>query len=589
MITVRLRVGRLLELVWRIGHISVQSARRVSRVSLGPALTVALVVAACGGSDSGLSERRAAAPKVSADAVTTRFGASECSGGFVPMDLDHVTSGPGDTASTFDGTGSGVALGDLDNDGDLDIVLANLSGSSTLLLNTSGEGGISFETVPLIVGRFRHVAIVDVDGDQDRDIVMSTGLGTPVWLRNDGGRPLAFERTELPGVRAVTYSMAWADLGGDGDMDLVTGSYNAEITQVRNSPLLGSDTGVLVYDAVGGVYEGTRIASEAQALAIKILDLTDDGLPDIIVGNDLASADGVWIDNSGAWLRTDPFPATSFSTMSLDSGDYDNDGDLDIFSTDMLPMVPDGGSDARYAEVAEDMAALPIPDDIQRPENVLVARDGDDYANVAPILGIEASGWSWSGVFGDLDSDGWLDLYIVNGMRSDLLFAALPDARLVEPNQAFRNRHGSGMSLEPRWGLADEAGGRGMAMGDMDGDGDLDIIVNNLDEPARLFKNEICGGADLIVDLKWTGELNSDAVGSTIVVTSGDQVLTRTIDVASGYLSGGPTLAHFGLGEGVDAVEVSVFWPDGGRTDLQGISPNRRLTLTRNSPIQPPA
>lgn len=561
---------------WPLGPLS-----RSSRFALLAAVCV--VAAACGSNHATVTaDAFADAPLVAANSTTKAFVArGECTGGFIASDLDHLTTTPGDTASTFDGTGSGVAVGDLDEDGDLDIVLANLSGSTSLLRNDSD---LRFTPEALVVGRFRQVAIVDVDGDTHLDIVLSSGVGPPYYLRNTGddvGGDVAsrFERGELPGVRAATYSMAWGDLGGDGDLDLVTGSYNAELTQLRNTPVVGSDTGVVLHEFEGSEFVATRLAAEAQALAVRLVDLNGDFQTDILVGNDLATPDAAWVDNDGGWLPVEPFTQTSFSTMSLDAGDIDNDGDLDVFSTDMRPRSDDVEADLRYVEVNDDMAAMGNPDEIQKPENILSLAGGGGFEPVDTEAA--ATGWSWSGLFGDLDSDGYLDLYVVTGMKSKNLFGALKDNELVEPNQAFVNREGESFERAPEWGLNDEAGGRGMVEADLDNDGDLDIVVNNLDTPSRVFENQICGGSNLIVDLKWTDSLNTAAIGATIRVTSGDRTYTRTIDAARGYLSGGPLSAHVGLGSDSGPVFVTVLWPDGSRSDISDVAVNSHLTITR--------
>ncbi len=559
------------------------------RTTAVPLVALGVITAACGGGDALGSEP---VTIVGLDGSVTDVGVEAsphpadrtCGTGFVTHDLDHVTSGPGDTASTFDGTGAGLALGDLDDDGDLDAVVANLSETSTILRN-DGRGGFTAE--PLIVGRFRHVAVLDVDGDGDRDIALSTGVGVPVLLEarpGDDGVPV-YERRPLEGVRAATYSMGWSDLEGDGDLDLVTGSYNAELAEVRNTPVLGSDTGVVVHLADGsGGYVATRIAAEAQALAVRLVDVDADGRIDVLVGNDLATPDGIWVDNDGGWLAVDPLTTSSFSTMSLDAGDVDNDGDLDLFSTDMKPMSDDAETRERYREVDADMAAMPVPDEVQRPENVLNVAEGDGFENTAPAAGLDATGWSWSGLFGDLDADGLLDVHVVNGMRSDVLFSFLPDARLVERNQVFRNT-GDGFEAMTSWGLDDPAGGRGSALGDLDGDGDLDVIVNNLDEPTRWYENQLCGGDDLLVDLRWPASANTEGVGALVVVERGLERYVRTVDLTRGYLSGGPTTAHVGLGNDGGAVTVTVRWPDGAVSTTPDVAASGRVTLTRTSPV----
>jgi len=547
-----------------------------------------LLVAACGTDDDAFTPLPLPdGPAVEAELADQPFLDRACDDRFGTVELPHTTTGPGDTSSTFDGTGAGVALGDLDGDGDLDLVLANLSGDTSILWN---DGELSFRPEPLIVGRFRQPAIVDVDGDGRLDIVLSTGVGPPVWFPQDseGG----FSRERLDGVAAATYSMAWGDLGGDGDLDLVTGSYNAELAILRNSPVLGSDTGVVVHErGEDGTFTATRIAADSQALAVRLVDIDSDGRTDILVGNDLATPDGAWIDNRGGWLAVEPFAQTTFSTMSLDAADVDGDGRADVLATDMAPRPDDAEAAVRYAEVDADMAAIGEvgPSDggtAQVPENVLGFASGDRFENRARDLGLSATGWSWSGLLGDLDADGRLDVHITTGMRSDLLFASLPNEELIEPNAVFRGTDGAGDSEPgfepaPQWGLGSEVGGRGSAMGDLDGDGDLDVVVNNFGSPSVVHENRLCGGAQLLVDLRWPQETNPFAIGSTLYATSGDRRWVVGVDEARGYLSGGTVPAHIGVGEAA-TVELLVRWPDGAITDLGSVDADRHLTITRS-------
>lgn len=551
-------------------------------------MALILGAAACGGGSPDVLEalRPVDSSEVVVVADATDFSAgNECSGSFVSHDLDHITAGPGDTPSTFDGTGSGVAAEDLDGDGDIDIVLGNLFGATTVHYN---DGSGSFLSEPLVEGRFRQASAVDVEGDGDIDVVLSTGLGTPYMLENT---PQGFVRGELDGVRSIAYSLGWGDLGGDGDLDLVSGSYNAELTQVRNTPVLGPDAGVIINEREGDSYVATRVASVAQTLSIRVIDINNDGLPDVIAGNDLATPDGVWLDNDGGWLPVNSFATTSYSTMSIDAGDVDNDGDFDLFSTDMKPMDDSPETRNRYVEVVEDMQAMPVPDDVQTPENVLLTGVDGSFTNSAPALGIEATGWSWSGLFGDLDSDGLLDLYVVNGMRSDLLFDFLPNEELVEPNQVFRNE-GDAMTPQPDWGLADEAGGRGQAMADFDGDGDLDIVVNNLGSPSRWFENQLCGGSSLQVELAWPASSNTKAIGAVVRIATGatnidgtPEIQSRSIDSTRGYLSSSPAQAHFGLADTEDSIAVAIEWPDGLYSLVENVDPNTRLTVERSTAV----
>ncbi|MBC8076278.1 MAG: CRTAC1 family protein, partial [Chloroflexales bacterium] len=221
-------------------------------------------------------------------------------------------------------------------------------------------------------------------------------------------------------------------------------------------------------------------------------------------------------------------------------------------------------------------------DDPQITENVLQVRGADGrFHNQAYSRFIDATGWSWSSKFGDLDNDGFLDLYVVNGMIAEGLFSHLPGNALVEENRALRNDGHGAFTLAPHWGLGSTASGRGMSMADLDNDGDLDVVVNNLQSPAQLFANQLCGGASLEVDLRWPGSKNRYAVGAQLALYTSTGTYYRDVRAASGYLSGDPARVHFGMPANAAFQRLEVRWPDGAVSNVAPITARTLATVTR--------
>ncbi len=502
-----------------------------------------------------------------------------CGGHFVAHQLDHTTAVPGgDEVRMFEANGGGVAINDLDNDADLDIVLANHAGPNTILWN---EGDLNFRTERIAAGDSRAVNIVDVDGDGLSDIVFTRRASAPNYWRNEGSQ--RFVQTIMPGVDKPLYTINWGDLDGDKDLDFVGGTYDASLlTDLGTEFLSSGEAGVYVYENKDGNYKATRLADRAQAMALILPDLNDDTRPDIVVGNDFAVPDYAWLRSDGGWEEA-PFDTTSHSTMSLAQADIDNSGSFEIFSTDMMPYSDDPATEAAWAPVMEDMMDDPHPpDDPQIMSNMLQMQTGvSEYTNSAESRGIDATGWSWSSKFGDLDQDGFLDLYVVNGFIEYTTFEHLPNHELVEENQAMRNSGDGYFNPAPDWKLGSTESGRGMSMADLDGDGDLDIVVNNLRGPAQLFENQLCSGDSLQVDLFWANSGNVRAIGGELVLHTSQGAFYRSVNAASGYLSGDPARIHFGFPQDTDLHWLEVHWPDGKTTIVEYLDAGTLISINR--------
>ena len=499
-----------------------------------------------------------------------------CTGQFVARELDHRTEPVSTPVGFYDSNGAGLAVNDLNRDGRLDIVLANLAGDNSILWN---RGGLVFEREALpSQAPARAAALVDVDGDGWLDIIFTQQAAAPLYWRNQAGA--GFETRVLSGVSYIGYAMNWLDADGDGDLDLLTGSYDVE-----NEKILGQgavQSGVIYYENEGAAFRATRIADRSNTLAI-LTRINQSGKYEIVIGNDFAVEDRYFTFQAGAWQATDPLPVMPHSTMSYDAADLDNDGAREVFAVDMKPYADDAATLAQWQPVMDMMMGLPhVEGDPQIMENVLYARDSaGELSNIARAVQLDGTGWSWSAKFGDLDNDGFQDLYVVNGMISRELFSHLPDNELVEENQAYRNLRGQGFAAQPGWGLNDRASGRGMSLADFDNDGDLDIVVNNLLSPAKLFENRLCAGAALEVDLRWLERGNGTGIGAQLTLRTDRGSYRRDVTALSGYLSGDSSRAHFGFSAGARLDGLSIVWNDGVYSEVSELSADTLVTITR--------
>ena len=254
-------------------------------------------------------------------------------------------------------------------------------------------------------------------------------------------------------------------------------------------------------------------------LSVMIRDLNQDGLPDIYVCNDFDSPDRVWINQGGGKFRALPRLAmrqSSLFSMGVDVADINRDGFDDIFVVDMMNRE----HSRRMNFLPDRKPPIPFVGEIEnRPQysrNTLFLNRGDGtYAEMASLAGLEASGWSWCPAFLDVDLDGWEDVLVTNGHQRDARNMDVLDQiksmraagqlnsteatfdvrkkfpRLATPNVAFRNRHDLTFEeVGKQWGFDFAGVSRGLALADLDGDGDLDVVINNLNEPPTLLRND---------------------------------------------------------------------------------------------------
>lgn len=513
--------------------------------------------------------------------------------------------------------GGGVAIGDVNNDGLLDIFFTGTHRSERLYLN---KGAMRFEDVTEGAGLVDTsvgcgALIADLDGDGWRDIYVSRRYKPNSYYHNNGDGTFT-DLAPLTGLNLLepTTHAVPLDYDRDGDLDLyivTNGEPRREgyINPGYTDRLFRNDGNNVWMD----VSQQAGIKDVGYGLSATIGDVNNDGWPDIYVANDFEARDILYMNNrNGTFIdraTTSLQHMTQFS-MGSDIADVNNDGRLDIMAVDMLPRTHDrrmtqGGGMSIYG---------PFFDSTQRIMNSLQLNQGNGrFAEIGYYSGIAATDWSWSILAADFDHDGRNDIFITNGTKRDLTdqdfaysvsaqkitrddaYALIPQKRL--PNFLFHNVDGYRFDdVTMRSGLVDSVVSNGAAYGDLDGDGDLDLVLNNTDTVAFVYRNltmERGGRPSLRVRLVGDS-LNRDGIGARVDCHAGKLHLVREVQPVRGYLSTSSTILHFGLGDVALIDSLVVRWPDGQQSTFANVRPGKGvLTLERTmlrgwQPTPPP-
>jgi len=499
---------------------------------------------------------------------------------------------------------SGSALVDVDGDGDLDLLVSSMGAPVTLLEN-DGLGVFTDRSLESGFETSRAgstMTLADIDGDGDLDLyaanyrldraadVFSSAdrRETPVLERRDGEWVVnEMYREYYRVIEDAEGVLSW-EFGQADDLYLNdgTGAFQRE-------PISGSR----FLDA-----EGEPLAVEAQewGLAARFRDLNGDGAPDLYVANDFESPDQLWINDGAGTFRLTGAGAlrkTSHASMSIAFADVDANGTTDIFVADMLPL----SSRLRKTQVSTLMEVRPPPGSVEvtmqvNRNTLLLGNDDGAWMEAAQQAGLDASGWSWGAEFVDVDLDGHQDLLIATGhpwnaMDADTgerlrrtqagaewkdVMNLFPALRL--PNRAFRNLgDGTFELVEGAWGLdRGEDISHGLATADLDGDGDLDVVVNRLGDPALVLRND-SEAARLAVKLVGLAP-NTGAVGAKILVSGGPVDQVREVGAGGLYLSHSDGLQSFATGS-ASSLTIEVTWRSGARTVVEA-EPNRLYEIT---------
>ncbi|MDG2221939.1 MAG: FG-GAP-like repeat-containing protein [Rubripirellula sp.] len=544
--------------------------------------------------------------------------------------------------------GAGLATGDFDNDGLVDVYAISQDGPNRLFRQTSPWQfeDVTYRAGDLTGGDYKGTgaAFVDVNNDGWLDLY-ACNIDGPNQLFINQKDGVFLEEANARGVQfqGATTMCAFADYDRDGDLDLYLVN-NRILSIVEEQPRVklrkigeqltvhpdfveqyflitgrvqeaGQKDCLYRNDGKGNFVDATDAAGIAgfdMGLSATWWDYDGDGWMDIYVANDLKSPDHLYQNQKDGTFRdviSETVTHTPWFSMGADAADINNDGMMDFLVADMSSTTH-YKQKTTMGEMGNSAWFLTTGKPRQFMRNTLLVNTGSDrFQEAANLAGLDSTDWTWSVKFGDLDSDGLVDLFVTNGIGrklndSDagtdyqkLMEAGDTEAARIEflkprkeKNLAYQNMGDLAFENKAQaWGVDHLGVSQGASLVDLDRDGDLDLLVNNMNEPLGIYRNEIAAAQNLIVKLQGTTS-NRFGLDAKVTVGLGDLELVRYLTSARGFMSADDPVLHFGLGAHSKIDFVIVDWPSGIRQRFEGIDANQLLTITEGpeGQVMPP-